>query len=104
MFGEPLQHRFSVFSTNNNLFPLTMHAKAREFIVRQHQQQQRLASTSAFVLLEEILAKGDESWALPVPATSTSDGNGNDAPVVHCPRVVRERLLPDFEFMGAFLW
>lgn len=78
VFGEPVQHRFTVFNTA--VYPRYMYAKMREFVGRLH------GST-----FKQVTTWTDESWTIPAGVKGCSLGE-------------RELLLPDEEFMGAFLW
>lgn len=78
VFDEPVRYRFGTF--NNNVYPREMYSQMRDFIGRIH--------NSTF---DEVMRRPGNMWAIPGGATSCSPAD-------------RQLLLPDSEFMGAFLW
>lgn len=78
LFGEPVEHRFTVFNTA--VYPRYMYAKMREFVGQLH------GST-----FSKVVTWTDKSWTVP----SIEGG---------CSLAERDLVLPDAEFMGAFLW
>lgn len=78
VFDEPVRYRFGTF--NNNVYPRQMYPDMRDFIGRMH--------NSTF---DEVMRRPGNTWAAPGGATSCSPAD-------------RQLILPDSEFMGAFLW
>ena len=78
VFDEPVRYRFGTF--NNNVYPREMYAGMRDFIGRMH--------NSTF---DEVMRRAGNTWAVP--------GGGGS-----CSPTDRQLILPDSEFMGAFLW
>lgn len=78
VFDAPVQHLFALFDAK--IFPRGMYSKLRKFIGKLH-------GTS----FERVMSAEDKSWAIP--------GNTSDCSVAE-----RDTLLPDFQYMGAFMW
>lgn len=78
VFDESVRYRYDTF--HNNVYPRKMYGEMRNFIGRMH--------NSTF---DQVMRRPDSSWAIP--------GDGGS-----CSFADRQLLLPDSEFMGAFLW
>ena len=89
-----MDFRFSVFGTN--VYPRGMYAKARDFIVRTRASS-TFGLSSQGVSFEEIMADVGDSWVFPARAGEAADNSS-------CTLEDREMLLPDFEFIDAFMW
>lgn len=78
VFGEPVESLFVMFDAK--IFPRGMYSKLRAFIGGLHG-----------TTFENVMGAVDKSWAIPGKATD-------------CTISERDVLLPDFEFMGAYMW